>query len=279
MSVTNGRPVKVRDATRSAWASVDEAATPKLVLAAMDRIGVDELPVVGKDGKLRGMVERTAVDRHLFGRGEEDITALQMAEAPVVRANPDEGIERALDDMLGADLDVLPVVTTSGRCEGLLVRADLQQVPRLVETVADDRRRRALAAEAGFAKVKTACGLLSAALGVALFVLWANGPGYGLPRWVGWADGLAALLALIGAATVYSREMFSIPVWAVGGVGLAFAAMLAHAWHDGVGSTWVQLALAAAFFVMVIVYGAAWPRRRRATSERTATRPVASATT
>jgi len=277
---SNVRPVKVRDAMRSSSASVDERATPRLILDAMDRAGVDELPVAGRDGALRGMVERNSVDRHLYGRGEADVAASAMAEPPVARAALDEGIETAVADMLEARLEVMPVVSAGGRHEGLLVLADLKQVPGLVETVVEDRRLRARAAQSGFWKVMTACGLVSAALGMALFMLWVEGSAYGLPRWVGWVDALAAALAFIGAGAVYSREMFSIPLWAVCGVGLTFTAMLAHAWHESPWSTWLQFALALGFFAMVIVYGTAWPRRRRiAVPERPARKTVASATT
>src|SRR4051794_30355482 len=102
------RPATVRDAMRASFVSVDETATPRRILAGMDRVGVDELPVVGQDGVFRAMVERRAVQRHLYDHGEENGTAALMAEEAVARAAPGEPIDDAVARMLAADLTVLP---------------------------------------------------------------------------------------------------------------------------------------------------------------------------
>jgi CBS domain-containing protein len=232
----------------------------------MDQAGVDELPVVGQDGVFRAMVERRAVQRHLFDRGEEDSTAAMVAEEPFARAKPGEPIDDAVARMLDANLSVLPVVSAEGKLEGLLVLNDVRRVPDLVEAVGEDRREQAAAAETGVTRVHTLCSLASAALGMVLLALWIEGPAYGLPVWVSWVDALAAVLAFIAAVAVSSGEMFSVPLWAVAGFGLCFAAGIGHSWHDGVSSTWVQLAVAIPFFAMAIVVGAAVPyqHRRRA---------------
>ena len=227
----------------------------------MEQAGLDELPVAANDGALRAMVERRAVERRLYDRHDERATAAAISEAAVARAAPEEAIEDALDRMMAADIGVLPVVSSQGRLEGLLVFGDLRRVPSLVESVEEARRQRALAAGAGVAKVANACALVSAVLGVFLAVLWIQGPVYGLPRWVSWVDAVAAALAFIAAGAVSSREMISIPLWGIAGFGLLFMAGVARAWNDGAWSTWVELLPAVAFLLMAVVLGAALPRR------------------
>ena len=269
------RPTRVASAMRASSVSVDEDATPRLILAAMDHAGVDELPVVTDGGVFRGMVERHTVARRIYDRGDVDATAAAIAEEAVARATPEEPIERAVDAMLEADLDVMPVVSANGgdrdgQLEGLLVREDLKEVPGLLEVVGEDRRQRALAAEAGPSRVVLACSLASVVLGLVLFAMWIQGPANGLPRWVAWVDGFAAALAFVGAVTAFSREMISIPVWAIAGLGLCFSAATAHAWSDGAGSTWVQAGLGIVFLVMAGTAGIRWPRRHPQAALRTA---------
>jgi len=249
---------------RASSVSVGEDATPRPILAAMDHAGVDELPVVTGAGAFRGMVERRAVERRLYDRGDLDATAEAIAEDAVARATPEEPIERAVDAMLEAELEVLPVVSSDGRLEGLLVREDLQEIPGLLAVVGEERRLRTLAAEAGPSKVILACSLASVAVGLVLFAMWIQGPANGLPRWVAWADGIVAALAFTGAVTAFSREMFSVPVWAIAGIGLCFTAATAHAWNDGGASTWLQGALGLVLLLMAGVVGIRWPRRRQA---------------
>ena len=246
---------------RSASLSVHEDAFPRHILARMEEAGLDELPVAADNGALTAMVERRAVERHLYGRHDALETAATIGQAAVARAAPEEEIEQALDRMLAADLGVLPVVSSQGRLEGVLVFDDLRGVPNLVEGAQEAMRQRALAAGAGVAKVASACALVSAVLGLFLAALWIQGPTYGLPRWVSWVDALAAALAFIAAGAVSSREMISIPLWAVAGVGLTFMAGVAHAWADGAWATWVQLLPAVAFLLMALVLAAARPRR------------------
>jgi CBS domain-containing protein len=259
---------------RPASLSVEEAATPRRVIAEMDGAGVDELPVVARDGRLRGMVERIGVERRLYDRGDELARAVTIAEEPVARAAPDEAIEVAVDRMLAAELEVLPVLSPSsasstlaaspgGRLEGVLMMDDLRQVPGLVDAVADGRRRRELAADAGASKVVTACSLISAAMGVVLLALWLDGPSYGLPAWVSWVDGVVAVLAFAAAVTASSTLMISIPVWAISAFGLFFAASMSHAWRDGPWVTWVQVLFAIGFLLLAVTLGAALPHRRR----------------
>jgi hypothetical protein len=185
-----------------------------------------------------------------------------ISEQPVARATGDEPIEDAIDAMLAADLGVMPVVSSRGQLEGMLVLDDLERVSGLIEGVRETRSRRTSDAGAGAANVVMACAFVSAALGLALFALWVVGPSYGLPRWVAWVDGLAAVLALIGAFPGSVRELISIPLWAVSGIGLCFAAGVGHAWNDGRWSTWLQLAFAVVFFLMVAVTGTAVPSHR-----------------
>jgi CBS domain-containing protein len=255
------RPANVRDATRSS--SVFESATPGQILAAMDRDGVDELPVAGADGRFVAMVERRAVERCLYDRRDVEATAAGLGEEAVERARPDEPVEDALARMLAADLRVLPVVSADGRLEGLVALADLERVPSLVEAVGESRRQGARAAGARAAKVNGACGLASAALGVVLFALWVGGYAYALPRWVSWVSALAAALAFIGAGAAFSREMISIPLWAIAGVGLCFAAGVGHSFGGGVWTTWVPLALGLAFLVIAFASGTTLARRAR----------------
>ena len=259
---------------RASSVSVDEDATLRPILGAMDHAGLDELPVVTDAGVFRGMVERRAVERRIYDRGDVDATAAAIAEEAVARATPEEPIERAVDAMLEADLDVMPVVSANGdrdgQLEGLLVREDLKEVPGLLEVVGEDRRLRALVAEAGPSKVVLACSLASVVLGLVLFAMWIQGPANGLPRWVAWVDGFAAALAFVGAVTAFSREMISIPVWAIAGLGLCFSAATAHAWSDGAGSTWVQAAFGIVLLLMAGIAGIRWPRRRRHAYLRTA---------
>lgn len=253
---------------RASFVSVEEAATPRRILAGMERAGVDELPVVAEDGTFLAMVERRAVERRLFDRGEEDGTAVGIAEDAVARAKPDEPIDDAVARMLAAELSVLPVVSADGVHEGLLVLADLRRVPDLVETVGENRREHAEAADTGITRMMTICSLVSAGLGMVLLGLWIEGPAYGLPSWVAWVDGLAAFLAFIAAVAVSSGVMFSIPLWAAAGIGLLFAAGIGHSWHDGKWTTWVQMALGIAFFALVYAVGRSVPRHRRTRTAR-----------
>jgi CBS domain-containing protein len=218
------------------------------------------------------MAVRRDVERRLYDRGDELARAGTIAEEPFARATPEEAIEVAVDRMLADELEVLPVMSASstaaaspaGRLEGVLVMDDLRQVPGLVDTVGDSRRRRAIAAGAGAGRVVAACGLISAALGLALFALWLDGPWYGLPRWVSWVDAIVAGLAFVAAVTASAREMISIPVWAISAFGLFFAASMSHAWRAGPWATWVQFLFAVAFLLLAAVLGATIPHRRRA---------------
>src|SRR5262247_1598934 len=92
-TMSSHRPVTVADAMRPSAASVNEAATPRGILAAMDRAGLDELPVVAGQGVFRGMVDRRGVERRLYDRGDEASTAAMIAEAPAARATREEPIE------------------------------------------------------------------------------------------------------------------------------------------------------------------------------------------
>jgi CBS domain-containing protein len=268
------RPTTVRDEMRVFLVSVDETAKLPRILAEMEKAGVDELAVVGGGGAFRGMVERRPIERQLYDRGDRDSTAATFAEEAIARARPSEPIDEAVATMLAADRPILPVVSARGRLEGLLLLEDVKRVPGLVEAIAERKRERASTAEAGLTRMHTACSLASAALGMVLLALWIEGPAYGLPGWVSWVDALAALLAFVGAVAVSSGEMFSVPLWAVGGVGLCFAAGLGHSWHDGTSSTWFQLAPAIAFFTMVIAIGTAVPRGRHARIGHHHTAPV-----
>jgi CBS domain-containing protein len=275
MNAKNHRPARVAEGMRSSSVSVDENATPRDILAEMDRVGVDELPVTGEGGSFQGMVPRRVVERRLYDWGDDDVTASMFDEAAVARATPDEPIESAIDRMLAADLAVLPVVSSRGRLEGLVVLDDLRHVPDLVEAVGEGRRRRALIAESGSARVIMACSVVSVLLGVATFALWIEGPAYWLPAWVGWVDAVVALLAFVGAVAASTTEMLSVPLWAVAGIGLIFAAAVGHAWGDGAWTTWVQLALGLGFLAMAAVIGTAVPRRRHARiSDRVGARRV-----
>ena len=131
------RSTRVASAMRASSVSVAEDATPRPILGAMDHAGLDELPVVTDAGVFKGMVERRAVERRIYDRGDVDATAAAIAEEAVARATPEEPIERAVDAMLEADLDVMPVVSANGgdrdgQLEGLLVREDLKEVPGLL---------------------------------------------------------------------------------------------------------------------------------------------------
>ena len=232
----------------------------------MEQTGLDELPVAADDGTLSAVVERRAVERCLYGRHDETETAAAMGEAAVARAAPDEAIEDALDRMLTADLGSLPVVSSQGRLEGLLVYDNLRRVPNLVERVEDASRQRALAAGAGAANRHRVRSGLGGGGCLPDRALELQGPVYGLPLWVSWVDALAALLAFIAAGAVSSREIISIPLWAAASVGLAFAAGVAHAWTDGAWWTWVQLLPAVAFLLMAIFLG---PRFHAVTLGRT----------
>src|SRR5580765_4234224 len=221
------RPVRVADVMRPSSVSVSENNTPRAVLETMERTGVDELPVIGADGRVSGMVERRAVERCLYDRGDEEAPAASLAEDVIAHVTRDAPIEEAADKMLDTEERALPVLSDGGRLEGLLVLDELRAVPDLLDEVIAARREREVAAGAGTARVTLACALVSAALGLGLFVLWIVGPTYGLPGWVVWTDGIAALLALVAARAAPGREMFSVPLWAVAGLGLCFAAGVA----------------------------------------------------
>src|SRR6478609_7051278 len=162
------KPLTVRDAMRAPFVSVEETATPHRILAGMDRAGVDELPVVGDDGAFRAMVERRAVERYLYDRGEEDATAAMIAEEAIAHAAPGEPIDDAVARMLAADLTVLPVVSVEGQLEGLLVLKDVRRVPDLVETVDVHQREHVEVVAVGATRMLTVCSLVSAALEMVL---------------------------------------------------------------------------------------------------------------
>lgn len=265
------RPARVGEVMRDSSVSVKEDATPRQVLASMEASGLDELPIVGEGGAYRGMVERRAVERILYDRAEADATAAMVSEAPpLASAAPDDAIEDAVDTMLAADLDVMPVVAPGGQLAGLLVREDLHNVPGLLEVVGEDRKQREVAAEAGPFRVALVCSLAATALGLVLFGFWVQGAPNGLPRWIGWVDASAAALAFIGAVMAFGREYFSVPVWAVAGLGLCFAASIGYAFHDGAWATWVQALFGLAFLGMAAALGSQLPRRRHAAVRATA---------
>ena len=83
-----------------------------------------------------------------------------------------------------------------------------------------------------------------------------------LPRWIGWVDGIAAALAFIGAVMAFGREYFSVPVWAVAGLGLCFSASIGYAFHEGTWATWIQALFGLAFLTLTVVLGSRLPRRR-----------------
>jgi CBS domain-containing protein len=261
----NQRPVKVADAMRPASASVNDDATPPRIFATMDSEGVDELPVVASDGVFRAMIARRTVERRVYDAGQAEDRAATIGEDVVARTRPDAPIDGAIDKMLDEDLSVMPVVGADDRLAGVLVLDDLRRVPDLVESVIERRRLREVTEEAGVTRVTIACSLLSAFVGLLLFALWIEGPFYGLPRWVAWVDGLAALLAFVGAVSASSREMFAVPLWTIAGVGLCFAAGVGHVWRDGGAATWLQIALALTFFLMAGAIGFAPPRRHHRT--------------
>jgi len=256
--------MRVVDVMRASSVSVGKSNTPRAVIEAMERAGVDELPVADADGRATGMIERRLVERCLYDRGDEDAPASSLAEDVIAYLTRDEPIEQAADMMLDTEEHVLPVLSEGGRLEGLLVLDDLRAIPDLLDEVIAVRRERAAAAGAATARVTLGCALVSAALGLVLFAMWIGGPTYGLPGWVTWADGIAALLALVAAVAAPAREMFSIPLWAVTGVGLCFAAAVGHAWHDSRWATWVQLLFGVMFLLLTAVIGAAMPARRHA---------------
>lgn len=262
--MNEGRPVKVADAMRSSTVSIGEGVTLPNVLEAMESSHLAELPAVAPDGLFRGMVERRAVERLLYDRGQEAATAGEVAEDPLVQTSPEASIDTAIDKMLADELATIPVLSADDRLVGVLVLDDLRGVPDLVEEVIERRRLHETAAQAGVTKVMIGCSLASAALGLFLFALWIDGPYYGLPRWLSWVDGVAALLAFIGAVSASSREMFAVPLWSVAGLGLCFAAALGHAWRDNASATWLQLGVAVTFFAMAAVVGAPVPRRPHA---------------
>jgi len=266
------RPARVGEAMRGSSVSVKEDATLRQMLASMEASGLDELPIVGDDGAFKGMVERRAVERNLYDQqGDADATAAMISEAPpVASAAPEDAIEDAVDTMLAADLDVLPVVSPGGQLAGLLVREDLHNVPGLLEVVGEGRREREVVAEAGPFRVTLICSLAATALGLVLFGFWVQGPPNGLPRWIGWVDAIAAALAFIGAVMAFGRENFSVPVWAIAGLGLCFAASIGYAFHDGAWSTWVQALFGLAFLAMAAFLGSRLPRRRHAAVRATA---------
>ena len=244
---------------RASFVSVEETATPRRILAGMDRAGVDELPVVGDDGVFahgraaRGPASsvrprRRERDGRRDGRGGDRARA---AGRPI-----DDAIAR----MLAADLPffwscrprggsrVCSCSTTSNGCR-----------------ICRDRRRRSARARGrrrgGRPQVLTLCSLARRRWG------WSCSRSdrrarLGLPVWVSWVDALAALLAFIAAVAVSSEEMFSVPLWAAAGLGLLFAAGVGTAGTTG-PATWVQLVLALGFFAMAVVVGSAMPRQRR----------------
>jgi hypothetical protein len=134
-------------------------------------------------------------------------------------------------------------------------------VPRLLEAVSDARRQRALAAGAGTARMTLLCGLVSAGLALVLFAMWVEGPTYGLPAWVSWANAVAALLASIGAVAAPASNLISIPLWSIAGVGLISTAGIAHGFNEGPAATWLQAGFGVVFLLLVLVLGLAIPRR------------------
>src|SRR4026208_1076491 len=104
------RPGNVRDAMRAASIAVNENATPREVLATMDRAGVGELPIVTDRGEFRAMTERRVVERRIYDRGDEEAAAGTIAEEPVARTHPEEPIEKAVYRMRPAQAHGIPGV-------------------------------------------------------------------------------------------------------------------------------------------------------------------------
>ena len=132
---------------------IDEQASCREAVALMSRHKIRHLPVVNREGLLRGIVTDRDLRHHLFrphvfrtigGTSVErllsGVSVREVMSSPVVSVEPEADLEEAARRMLEDKLGSLPVVE-QGRIVGIITETDLL--------------RRIVGADAGAADVET----------------------------------------------------------------------------------------------------------------------------
>lgn len=142
----------VRELMTKGVVTVDETATCQDVAQRMVRHKIRHVPVVGRDGRLRGIVTDRDLRHYLFDPGVltyigsvsvdtllKSVSVSRVMSTPVVSGDVDEPLEEAARRMLEDKIGSLPVVE-NGRRVGIITETDLLR--RIVNADAHCSERR-----------------------------------------------------------------------------------------------------------------------------------------
>jgi acetoin utilization protein AcuB len=115
--------MRVRDWMPSDPQAIRQDALLQQARDMMDRGGFRRLPVIGKDGRLLGIVTDRDLREHHGHLPDTRVTAA-LRENPVT-VRPDDPIEGAADVLLGRKIGGLPVIDAEGRLVGIITETDL----------------------------------------------------------------------------------------------------------------------------------------------------------
>ncbi len=127
----------VRELMTKGVVTVDETATCHDVAQRMVRHKIRHVPVVGRDGRLRGIVTDRDLRHYLFDPGVlthigsvsvdtllKSVSVSRVMSTPVISVDVDEPLEEAARRMLEDKIGSLPVVE-NGRPVGIVTETDL----------------------------------------------------------------------------------------------------------------------------------------------------------
>jgi CBS domain-containing protein len=127
----------VRELMSKGVVTVDETATCHDVAQRMVRHKIRHVPVVGRDGRLRGIVTDRDLRHYLFDPGVlkhigsvsveallKSVPVSRVMSTPVVSVGVDEPLEQAARRMLEDKIGSLPVIE-NGRPVGIITETDL----------------------------------------------------------------------------------------------------------------------------------------------------------
>jgi hypothetical protein len=144
------RPANVRDAMRVRVRGGRTKTRRRVTfLAAMDRAGVDELPIVSDRGEFRAMVERrVGREENLYDRGDERGRAGRSRRSRSPARTPRSRSRTPSPDARAAERRRFRSFRAAAAWKACWLLDDVRHVPDLVEAV-DERSQREAADEAG----------------------------------------------------------------------------------------------------------------------------------
>jgi CBS domain-containing protein len=252
-----------------------ETASLPEVVASMDRGHVDELPVIGSDGLMKGVVHRDdLVDR------EDGATAGDLARH-VPWATYEEPIPEVLQQMKAAHVTALPVVTAHGAVEGVVVLDDIARDPTYADMTADVMHPRGRLARLGLALEDTfPAASVTAGLGLLAMAMLGTAYGGNGTAWMPWVDAAAGLVALIAAGMYRTPDLLGVALTAFLGVVLVVVGLFGRLIGAPHWLGWLHLLGAVGFIALTASAATShtprphplWARRRRAFQESIALR-------